>query len=285
VVIRRYGWLRFGLIVLMPLACSGGRKRTRDDAAAKPATGSDTTGPEMERTSERSERGPDAVGHDAVLGAGTAQGSNAVATGHGTVSVVVHWPKPPPVAFVAAPPCLGTDDVTPILTTTRLVVGAVVQLDGTASAIRDGRPSVLFAVNDCVIRPAVALATPKDSVQLRSNGRISMVAMQHLETVADRRRVQFPMIGHTVEVSDLALGMYQIAADNAAVAAATLVVTDQAAAISNGDGRVQFTAAPGAHRITAYLPAAGLRAAVRAELNVQVIAGEEVAADLNFGAP
>ena len=270
---RTHAWLRVGMFVAMVLiaaACSGGRKRTRDDAAAKPAIGSDATG-------------RDAAGHDAVLGKGT--GSNVAATSHGTVSVVVHWPKPPPAAFVAAPPCLGSDDTTPVLTTTRLVVGAVVQIDGSASAVRDARTPVLFTISDCAIRPAAALVTPKDNVQLRSNGQISMVSMQHLETVADRRRVQFPIVGHTVEVSGLALGMYQIAADNAAVAAATLVVTDQAAATSNGDGRVQFTAAPGAHKITAYLPSAGPRLAVHAELRVQVVAGEEVTADLNFGAP
>lgn len=254
-------------VVLVSAACSGGRKRTRDDAAAKPATGRD------------------AAGHDAVLGKGTAQGSNAAAASHGTVSVVVHWPKPPPVAFVAAPPCLGAPDVAPVLTTTRLVVGAVVQIDGTSSSVPDPRTPVLFTISDCAIRPEVALVTPKDNVQLRSNGQITMVAMQHLATVADRRRVQFPIIGHTVEVSGLALGFYQIAADNTAVAAATLVVTDQAAAVSNGDGRVQFTAAPGAHRITADLPAAGARSAVHAEVSVQVVAGEEVTADINFGAP
>ena len=277
VIVRdpKHTWRRlelFAVLMLVVVACSGGRKRTRDDAAAKPAIGRDAT--------DR-----DAAGHDAVLGKGTPQGSNAAAASHGTVSVVVHWPKPPPVAFVAAPTCLGADDVAPVLTTTRLVVGAVVQIDGTANAVPNARTPVLFAISDCAVRPSVALVTPKDSVQLRSNGQISTVSMQHLETVADRRRVQFPMIGHTVEVSGLALGMYQIAADNAAVAAATLVVTDQAAATSNGDGRVQFTAAPGAHRITAFLPAAGPRSAVRAELNVQVIAGEEVTADLNLGAP
>ncbi|MBP9086339.1 MAG: hypothetical protein KBG15_09475 [Kofleriaceae bacterium] len=258
--------------VLLPLACSGGRKGTRDDAAAKPAMGSDATG-------------RDAAGHDATFDKRTAQGGHAAAAGKGTVNVVVHWPKPPPAAFVAAPPCLGADDAAPMLTTTRLVVGALVQLDGTATVARPAGAPVVFVISDCAVRPAVAVAALKTNVHLRSNGHSKVATMQHVATVADRRVVQFPIIGHTVEVSGLALGTYIIAGDDAAVAAGTLVVTDHAAAVSNGDGRVQFTAAPGPHRIFADLPAVGPRAAVHAELVVHVVAGEEITADLNFGAP
>ena len=203
----------------------------------------------------------------------------------GTVNVVVHWPTPPPAAFVAVAPCLAADEVAAILTTTRLVVGALVQMDGTAAPVGVGRAPALFTLHDCAVQPAVAVVGPKDHVLLRSYGTANTATMQHIETVADRRRIQFPIIGHTVEVADLARGVYQITANSTASTAGTLFVTENAAAVSNGDGRVQFTAAPGAHRITVDLPAVGLRAAVHAERSVQVIAGEELTVDLDFGAP
>ncbi len=271
-----FDWPRTAAIAaagLALLACSGGRKHTRDDAAAKTHEGSDATV------------------HDSNPSDTTTPGKSSNPAGDatlarsGTVHVVVRWPSPPPAAFVAAPTCLDAGEVAATLTTMRLVVGALVQIDGTATTVGESPAPVLFVISDCAVRPAVAIAARNVSVQLRSNGSANLVTLQHGEMEADRRRVQFPIIGHTVEVPGLASGIYHVAVANAAVAAGTLLVTDHAAAVSNGDGRVQFTAAPGPHRITADLPALGPRPAMHAEVIVQVVAGEELTADLNFGAP
>ena len=255
-------------------ACSGGRKAARDDAAATSQTGSVATA-----------RDAAAARDAATLKKNNSQDSHAAAVGSGTVQVVVHWPSPPPAAFVAAPACRSATEVAPTLTTTRLVIGAFVQIDGVATSVSVGGAPLLVVVHDCAVQPAAAVVGLNASVHVRSNGPFTSATLQHLDAVADRRRIQFPIIGHTVEVSGLAAGMYRISAATADAAAGTLLVTAHAAAVSNGDGRVQFTAAPGPHRIIADLPGVGQRAAVHAELIVHVIAGEEVIADVNFGAP
>ena len=263
---------RAGAVAVMCVAaCSGSRKEKRDDAAVNQVTAHDAAAGKDSRP----------VVRDAAAGPSVAK--------PGTVKVTVRWPKPPPAAFITLPPCIADGDQAATITTTRLVVGAVVEMDGTATA--NGRNSAqkqpLITLSDCALLPLATVVPVGGAPRLQRTGsRDVHVQMEDAAHVVPTRVVQLPVIGHTVSLDGLARGHYRLVGDGAApMRFGLVVVTNNAAGVTDGDGILEFTAQPGEHTVTAMLPASGDRPSVTATGKVTVIAGELATLDLAFGPP
>ncbi len=265
-------WHASAVAVMCVAACSGSRKEKRDDAAVNKLTAHDAAAGKDSKPAER----------DAAAMA------NAAKTG--TVKVTVRWPKPPPAAFVALPSCVSDGEQAAVITTTRLVVGAVVEMDGTASA--NGRKSAqkqpLITLSDCALLPLATVVPVGGAPWLRRTGNQDVyVQLEDAAHVVANRVVQFPVIGHTVSLDGLAPGQYRLVGDGAgrSMRFGVVVVTANAAGVTDGDGILEFTAQPGEHTVTATLPAIGDRPGVTTTGKVTVVAGELATLDLAFGTP
>jgi hypothetical protein len=241
------------------VGCSGTRKTKRDDAAVKSPS------------------------HSVDSSATPIATTNLPTVATGSINVVVRWPTPSPSAFIYASPCLSDDEVAPVLTTTRLVVGAVVEVEGDATAKGPDavKNDVEVAFSDCMIKPAVAVVATGGTLRIRRNA-VKLASMSVKSASANRTAV-FPVNGHTVAVTDLAAGNMELSVG--VVATATIVVTHNAAATSNRDGIAEFAAAVGDHKVTVVLPATSHRSMQTGTAMAHVVAGQVTNIDINLRAP
>jgi hypothetical protein len=206
------------------LACSGSKQRA--------ATVRDARQPEVVR---------DADGSGTSAGVAIPDSSTGTAT---PTTITVKWPQPPAAAMANAPRCLVDDSALPRpLTTTRLVVGAVVEASSVGWPAVANASAIVATVSfsDCAALPTAAVLPLGAALAIRriatTSERIVVRGPMLQPTTAalakaPAQTILFPVIGHEVALAGLAAGWYQ-------VSDAWVLVSPHWAEVTDGDGLVR----------------------------------------------
>jgi hypothetical protein len=279
------------LCLLLILGCSGSRKQTKEDAAgagggnAGSALGSTASGSNQQKVDDNAVAGGDEdhPGDEGEPSTSQTLAADAVAGGPPTaqvgsprdpvVVITVKLPVPPVAMFSTSTCDIAGNVQKRALTTTRLVNGAVVEVQDVmasdvATADTEWRSRVL--ISKCGISPAT-MATSGDILitnMLASAVNVRLVApslAEHSE-VAKQKVIQtlgFPVSGHSALLSGLSDGVYTVMAGagiagerkgTVAESAAWVVVTKRLATTTDADGNAFIALPVGKHRLTAWFP-------------------------------
>jgi hypothetical protein len=254
---------RAALVVLV-VACSGKSRPAGDDA---PRGSGDATA--------------------IAIDAGSA-GSAGSASGSGEAAIRIEW-KAVPVAARTSPgrtPCHTPRAPSVAPTTLFGIPDALVFVEGAGTLPTEAR--ITFA--DCALSPRViAGATLIVDSALDRPARLALVKhgdARQLDKLAvgESRTIQLPIAGHAVSIALDPGGVYQLAItgdgehEPAWIVAAPALVTDVA-------GLATVRASPGAHAITAWLPARGGQPAKLANSSVKIEAGQLAEHTVDLGPP
>ena len=230
-------------------ACSGNKSRTADDALR-------------------------ATGH---VEGDAAVSSDASPAQPGDLQVRVEWKAVPAVArnSPGRTRCNTARAASVTPTTTWGIPETFVFVDGAPAAPAEVR--VVLA--DCALRPRVAVG--RSVIVESAVDRPARVTLVKQGTVSDNgvfhpgeaRVIQLPVAGHAVRVSLDPDGIYQLATEDAEPEISWIVAASAAVTDPSGQAIVKGLS-PGAHQITAWLPARGNQPAGRASAAATVVGSE-----------
>jgi hypothetical protein len=294
--------VHFGcLAIAIVVGCSGSRKQTKDDAAgAHAGSGLASAALVVDSQAKVDDKAALVIADDTEAGADGERpaaprvtATSAVGKkGDPLVVVTVKWPTPPNDMFTT-PVCEISSNVKRrSVTTTKLVMGAVVEVQDVAlenvaeSKSRPIAPRLL--ISRCGISPTASVTTGEvlitslaaTTVSLRSTAP-SLAEHSKVSKPKVDQPLQFPVAGHSVLLNGLGVGVYkvQLTADSRKKAvpelAGWVVVTKQLATTTDADGIALIAVPEGKHRLMAWLPSVVGSQGAWASADIEVKAGQE----------